>query len=182
MGCYLFDQIKFSEYSHLYKLVNEYYNFDNFYFAFLMVFRVTSGESWPLIMLEYSKINNNLVGDYVAYVYFIATVFICDIIMLNLFVLVVLQQYDEFHSKEENPIQSFEELIANFKEVWNKYSLPKDNGERIKNIHITELLIKLKGDLKIEYYEELKKKETSLQENVVKEKTKKEILELKFTM
>ena len=52
--------------------------------------------------------------------------------MLNLFILVTLQQYDEFMAKKENPIEKFEELLISFKESWNKYCTSADKGYKMK--------------------------------------------------
>ncbi len=52
--------------------------------------------------------------------------------MLNLFVLVTLQQFEEFTSKDVNPIEEFGDLITNFKIAWNKYSAPTDKGYKLK--------------------------------------------------
>jgi hypothetical protein len=57
MGCYIYDGLTYQLYSHSFSYVNEYHNFDNFYNAFLLVFRQMTGENWPLMMMEFSKGN-----------------------------------------------------------------------------------------------------------------------------
>lgn len=52
--------------------------------------------------------------------------FVLCVIMLNLFILVTLQQYDEFVNKKENPIEKFSELLDNFKKAWNRFSSEND--------------------------------------------------------
>ena len=52
--------------------------------------------------------------------------------MLNLFLMVTLQQYDEFTGKNYNPIEKFEGFLTEFNNSWNKFSTPEDNGIRIK--------------------------------------------------
>lgn len=66
--------------------------------------------------------------------------------MLNLFLLVTLQQYDDFHSKKTNPIEKFNEILDSFKQYWNVYSFENDNGYRIKNDSMTGFIIELQGD------------------------------------
>ncbi len=109
MGCYLFSDIVYEDYKYRFKYVNEYFNTNNFYFSFLLTFRSASGESWPLIMLEYAHVNPNILNPAISQIYFTFLIFFCATIMLNLFVLVVLQQYEEFHQKEDNPIERFNE-------------------------------------------------------------------------
>jgi len=178
MGCYIFDQIKYKDYHTGFATVNEFYNFDNFYNAFLMVFRCTSGESWPLIMLEFSVVDQQLIGAETAYLYFIGMIFFCSTIMLNLFVLVVLQLYDEFHQKEENPIERFTEMLEDFKKCWNFNSTEEDKGERISMLKITKFLMDLTGDLAIDFGDDIKKNVP--QEKIIKEKVKRAIMDIKF--
>ena len=52
MGCYVFDEIRFHKYKDRFKIINQYYNFDNFYNSFLLSFRQITGEAWPQIMRE----------------------------------------------------------------------------------------------------------------------------------
>lgn len=67
--------------------------------------------------------------------------FISSVIMLNLFLMVTLQQYDEFTNKTYNPVEKFEDFSNNFRRVWNKYSSTKDKGYRIKKILIPSFFL-----------------------------------------
>ena len=67
--------------------------------------------------------------------------------MLNLFLLVTLQQYDDFHRKKTNPIEKFNEILDNFKKAWNKFSTESDEGYRIKNDNMTNFILLLEGEL-----------------------------------
>ena len=141
MGCYLYDGLKYSIYKDSMMYMNQYYNLNNFYNAFLFVFRCTTGEDWPSIMMELANINKNKFKDWQAYVYMIISNFICCVIMLNLFLMVTLQQYDEFTQKTYNPIEKFEGFCEEFRKAWNKYSSPEDKGFRIKKILITNFFM-----------------------------------------
>lgn len=66
--------------------------------------------------------------------------FITNTIMLNLFLLVTLQQYEDFHSKESNPIEKFNGILTSFKKAFIPISTEKDKGHRIKNHLITQFL------------------------------------------
>jgi len=66
--------------------------------------------------------------------------------MLNLFLLVTLQQYDDFHRKKTNPIEKFNEILDNFKKAWNKFSTEIDEGYRIKNDCMSNFILLLEGD------------------------------------
>ena len=141
MGCYLYDGLKYSKYKDSMIYMNQYYNLNNFYNAFLLVFRCTTGEDWPSIMMELANINKVKFKDWQAYVYMIISNFICCVIMLNLFLMVTLQQYDEFTQKTYNPIEKFEGFCEEFRRAWNKYSNPEDKGFRIKKILITNFFM-----------------------------------------
>ena len=73
--------------------------------------------------------------------------FITYTIMLNLFLLVTLQQYDDFHRKKTNPIEKFNEILDGFKKAWNPVSGEQDQGWRIRNDHMTTFLVSLEGDM-----------------------------------
>jgi hypothetical protein len=55
MGCYIYDGVIYSENKDYFVYLNEYHNFDNFYHAFLLVFRQMTGDSWNMIMMEFAK-------------------------------------------------------------------------------------------------------------------------------
>ena len=132
LGCNFYNNIRYEDYKDKFIYINEYYNFDNFYYGFLLTFRCATGENWNNIMMDLAYIDTNAVSDTYAYIYMIVGNFIAAIIMLNLFLMVTLQQYDEFTSKTYNPIEKFEKFLNEFNNSWNKFSSPDDKGFRIK--------------------------------------------------
>jgi hypothetical protein len=136
-GCYLYDGDRYEDFKDKFVYMNEYYNFDNFYDSFLLVFRCATGENWNNIMMEYAFIDTDKVSEVYAYIYFIISNFINSIIMLNLFLMVTLQQYDEFTNKNYNPIEKFESFLIDFNNAWNKFSDDENEGFRIKKIYVT---------------------------------------------
>ena len=132
LGCYFYDGIVYENYKNKFIYVNEYYNVDNFYNSFLLTFRCATGENWPNIMMELAFIDIKVVPEAYAYIFMIISNFVNSIIMLNLFLMVTLQQYDEFTNKNYNPIEKFESFLGEFNSSWNKFTTPEDNGIRIK--------------------------------------------------
>ena len=132
LGCYFYDGIIYRDYKSKFMYINEYYNLDNFYNSFLLTFRCATGEGWPSIMMELAFVDTEKVSEVYAYIYMIISNFINSIIMLNLFLMVTLQQYDEFTNKNYNPIEKFEIFLSEFNNSWNKFSTPEDRGIRIK--------------------------------------------------
>jgi hypothetical protein len=84
------------------------------------------------MMMELAFVDTEVVSEAYAYIYMILSNFVNSIIMLNLFLMVTLQQYDEFTNKSYNPIEKFESFLIDFNNAWNKYSNPEDKGFRIK--------------------------------------------------
>jgi hypothetical protein len=132
LGCYFYDNITYKKYKSKFIYINEYYNVDNFYNSFLLTFRCSTGESWPNIMMELAFVDTEKVSEAYAYIYMIISNFINSIIMLNLFLMVTLQQYDEFTNKKYNPIEKFESFLGEFNASWNKFTTPEDNGIKLK--------------------------------------------------
>ena len=73
-------------------------------------------------MMELAFVDLENVSEVYAYIYMIISNFINSIIMLNLFLMVTLQQYDEFTGKTYNPIEKFEGFLTEFNNSWNKFS------------------------------------------------------------
>lgn len=75
-----------------------YMNFSNFTQALIILFRVSTGEDWPKIMNDVSYTGEDCIegincGTELAPLFFIMFVMICSYVMLNLFVLIILQQF-----------------------------------------------------------------------------------------
>ena len=141
LGVYFYDGIDYEIYKSRFYEINEYYNLDNFYTAFLFTFRCATGEKWPYMMMELAFVDTVEVYEAYAYIYMIISNFFDGIIMINLFLMVTIQQYDEFTGKKYNPIEKFESFLSDFNNAWNKYSTPEDNGFRIKKGLVTNFFM-----------------------------------------
>jgi hypothetical protein len=156
MGCYLYDDIRFVDYKSKFGVINENYNFDDFYHAFLTCFLLLTGEGWSLMMMEmaYGKIirltslvDQKKVSSSVARVYFMLANFIMCVIMVNLFILITIQQYNEFAGGNENPIDQFNEILTDFRNAWHKYSNSSDKGVRIRLSNLVLMLNDLRSEV-----------------------------------
>jgi hypothetical protein len=58
LGCYLYETLYYINYKDELTYMNKYYNFDNFYNSFLLVFRCATGEKWHLIMMELAYLDD----------------------------------------------------------------------------------------------------------------------------
>ncbi len=139
IGPSIYNKISYKDYENYFDNTNDYFNLDNFYTAFLLNFR-NSGENWPYIMKEYSLVNPTLIAPWVSYLYFILSNFICYVVLVNLFVLIVLQEYYAFRQKGENPVEKFEVMQENICRSWNKYCENFNQGMRITIINFYKFL------------------------------------------
>jgi len=73
----------------------------------------------------------------VALPYWISFIVIAEYIFLNLFILVLLQQFEEYHLNPDNPVNRFRETMEDkFVPIWQQFSL-KHGGA---HIHENQLL------------------------------------------
>ena len=106
MGVFFFRQIKSGD------SINDYMNFSNFAMAFLMLFRMSTGEDWNIVMYDCAASpegceETGTCGSKWAPAYFIAFQMVVCNIMLNLFVLVILEQFDKYYLPKDNIIAKF---------------------------------------------------------------------------
>uniref|UniRef100_A0A8C6WLS5 Voltage-dependent P/Q-type calcium channel subunit alpha-1A n=1 Tax=Neogobius melanostomus TaxID=47308 RepID=A0A8C6WLS5_9GOBI len=83
--------------------INEHNNFRTFIQALMLLFRSATGEAWHEIMLaclgnkECDPLSGNPepeCGSQVAYLYFVSFIFFCSFLMLNLFVAVIMDNFE----------------------------------------------------------------------------------------
>ncbi|XP_038637781.1 calcium channel, voltage-dependent, N type, alpha 1B subunit, a isoform X4 [Scyliorhinus canicula] len=83
--------------------INHHNNFRTFLQALMLLFRSATGEAWHEIMLAclsrspcdpHSGIERNGCGNDFAYFYFVSFIFLCSFLMLNLFVAVIMDNFE----------------------------------------------------------------------------------------
>lgn len=143
------------------KIISAYTNFNNFGNAMVTLLRVSTGEDWYLIMYD-CRVSINLT---VSAIFFMSFVVITTFVMLNFFIMVILQTYEDF---EKNPFHIFKKFthdIKNIKKIWGKYS-DKNN---IYRIHFKDLMNLMKeltsdfGDFGQLNYDKMMKKMSAIQ-------------------
>lgn len=65
--------------------------------------------------------------------------------MINMFVLIVIEQFEHYFFNPENPINSFEDITDKFRKIWSMYS--DLSGRKIKSSNIYYLFITLESPL-----------------------------------
>ncbi|XP_057217841.1 calcium channel, voltage-dependent, P/Q type, alpha 1A subunit, b isoform X6 [Triplophysa rosa] len=101
IGMQLFGNLALDEEGE--RAIDEHNNFRTFIMALMLLFRSATGEAWHEIMLaclggmpcdENSGNEGNECGSNVAYAYFVSFIFLCSFLMLNLFVAVIMDNFE----------------------------------------------------------------------------------------
>ena len=93
LGMQIFAQSKDSTYNGLKPPRN---NFKNFLNGFILVFTVLTGENWDSTMFQFARSHG-----YIAILYFISLVIIGVMIFLNLFLAILLENFEEGKDEED---------------------------------------------------------------------------------
>jgi len=117
LGCYLFYDVPETG------AINPYNNFSNFGNAMMLCFQIATGENWDRIMFDCARTSYDCAagincGKWYAYAYFICFKIVVTYIMLNLFVLVVLQLFEKYFLEDDNAVSVFKEDFDMFQEAW----------------------------------------------------------------
>lgn len=119
---------------------NNLANFNNFHIALITLFRCSTGEDWHIFMYRYGEVSGNY---YYSRMFFISFIFLSFFVMLNMFQLVVMQQFEEYYFNEDNPLNSFSEIKEPFTLTWNLMTI-KEKGKKIKSNKLVPFFSALK--------------------------------------
>nr|XP_020668758.1 voltage-dependent N-type calcium channel subunit alpha-1B isoform X8 [Pogona vitticeps] len=107
--------------------INRHNNFQTFLQALMLLFRSATGEAWHEIMLaclshqacdELSNLSKNECGSDFAYFYFVSFIFLCSFLMLNLFVAVIMDNF-EYLTRDSSILGPHH--LDEFVRVWAEY-------------------------------------------------------------
>ncbi|XP_022652390.1 voltage-dependent calcium channel type A subunit alpha-1-like isoform X3 [Varroa destructor] len=136
IGMQVFGNVKFDPDNE----INRHNNFQNFFQALILLFRCATGEAWQAIMLAcikgrpcdpLTKKETNECGSNIAYAYFVSFIFFCSFLMLNLFVAVIMDNFD-YLTRDSSILGAHH--LDEFIRVWAEYD-PNATGY----IHYTEM-------------------------------------------
>nr|XP_018900706.1 PREDICTED: voltage-dependent calcium channel type A subunit alpha-1 [Bemisia tabaci] len=126
--------------------ITRHNNFRSFVQGLMLLFRCATGEAWPSIMLSCVKGRPcdpkaekppNDCGSVVAYGYFVSFIFFCSFLMLNLFVAVIMDNFD-YLTRDSSILGAHH--LEEFVRIWAEYD-PNATGR----IHYTEMYDMLKN-------------------------------------
>ncbi|XP_048022435.1 voltage-dependent N-type calcium channel subunit alpha-1B isoform X7 [Megalobrama amblycephala] len=123
IGMQVFGNIKLNEES----AINHHNNFQTFFQALMLLFRSATGEGWHEIMLaclserpcdDESGYSGKECGSDFAYFYFVSFIFLCSFLMLNLFVAVIMDNF-EYLTRDASILGPHH--LDEFIRVWAEY-------------------------------------------------------------
>uniref|UniRef100_A0A8C5R7X2 Voltage-dependent R-type calcium channel subunit alpha n=1 Tax=Leptobrachium leishanense TaxID=445787 RepID=A0A8C5R7X2_9ANUR len=128
IGMQVFGNIRLEEDSH----INRHNNFRSFFSSLMLLFRSATGEAWQEIMLSClsdkgcepdtsapsGQNDNERCGTELAYVYFVSFIFFCSFLMLNLFVAVIMDNF-EYLTRDSSILGPHH--LDEFVRIWAEY-------------------------------------------------------------
>ncbi|XP_046399409.1 voltage-dependent calcium channel type A subunit alpha-1-like [Ischnura elegans] len=127
--------------------ITRHNNFRSFVQGLMLLFRCATGEAWPSIMLSCikgrrcdpraQKPEGEACGSNLAYAYFVSFIFFCSFLMLNLFVAVIMDNFD-YLTRDSSILGAHH--LDEFVRIWAEYD-PNATGK----IHYTEMYDMLKN-------------------------------------
>uniref|UniRef100_A0A3Q3WH13 Voltage-dependent calcium channel alpha-1 subunit IQ domain-containing protein n=1 Tax=Mola mola TaxID=94237 RepID=A0A3Q3WH13_MOLML len=131
--------------------INHHNNFRTFLQALMLLFRSATGEAWHEIMLsclshracdKQSGSHGRECGSDFAYFYFVSFIFLCSFLMLNLFVAVIMDNF-EYLTRDSSILGPHH--LDEFIRVWAEYD-PAACG-RIKYLDMYQMLLHMSPPL-----------------------------------
>lgn len=119
LGVFMFSELSDGD------VINAYKNFQNFGSSYLLLFAISTGEDWNRLMYDCLDTAPDCTpmetcGSSLAPLFYIMFILIITHVMLNLFILVIIQQFEMFYVNEDNPIKVFSEHFDQFHALWIK--------------------------------------------------------------
>ncbi|XP_048506510.1 voltage-dependent calcium channel type A subunit alpha-1 isoform X7 [Athalia rosae] len=145
IGMQVFGNIKLDPESS----ITTHNNFQSFVQGLMLLFRCATGEAWPSIMLSCKKGSPcatppknqtgpaETCGSNLTFAYFVSFIFFCSFLMLNLFVAVIMDNFD-YLTRDSSILGAHH--LDEFVRIWAEYD-PNATGK----IHYTEMYDMLKN-------------------------------------
>lgn len=112
IGVFLFSGVKSGH------KIDDFNNFSNFLSACILLLRISTGGDWPQIMFDCA----HGVGKLQATVFFCSYISITILVILNLFIMVIIQNFEDFESNPNSYLYLFTKQLGRFNRSWEKYS------------------------------------------------------------
>ena len=148
LGCYLFYDVSSGD------SVNDFYNFYNFGYAMILCLKMATGEDWNKFMFDCARTSTSCAaglgcGKLTAFIYFLTFKFIVTFIMLNLFILIVLQLFEKYFIETDNIVSKFKEDFELFQNTWQSLG-PTHGGFMMSQDKLLRFFSRLRGQIGME--------------------------------
>lgn len=140
LGAYLFHTI-----TEKGMVLNDYLSFKDFGQAILVLIRVSTGEDWNYIAYDTAQ-STSL---WIVVLFFQTFVSMTTFIMYNMFVMVMLQEYEAYHDNPNNSFNQYKETLKKFNSAWNS-AIPTANKSKMDMEMLIALAIELGPDLAVD--------------------------------
>jgi hypothetical protein len=109
-------------------IIGEYRNFKNFGQSFLTLFVISTGESWNLLMYDCMDTPPDCTpgetcGNSLAPAFYIVFVLFVQNVMLNLFILVIITQFETYYVGDDNAIKKYTRNLEIFMKTWIDFTM-----------------------------------------------------------
>ena len=145
LGCDLFGVLSKGS------VLDDLLNFQDFPKAMLTLFKCVCIFGWRNVMTDTTYLNPfcshenpEYCGSKLSYLYFVTFMILCRLILLNLFVLALVEQFEGFFDSQDSPLETYVEHIDKFRTVWCKYSYDT-RGVKMHTKYLANFLLEL-GD------------------------------------
>ncbi|CAD8196993.1 unnamed protein product [Paramecium pentaurelia] len=121
-GCQLYGTIDSGQ------VLDDQLNFMNAANGMMTLFKCASGDDWRTIMTDTMHHNPlcwedpKYCGTFYSQIYFFLFMFFSTYVLLTLFLLSLVEQFESFFQLQNSPIQTYVENIDKIKTIWCKYS------------------------------------------------------------
>ena len=134
-GCYYFGDISEGN------TINRYINFKNLAYSILTLIKVSTADDWGSLMLDVMNSKTNW-----SCLFFVVFYILTSYLLINLFILVLISQFENYCLNPENPVHSFNDHLEKFRNTWSLLTV-RNQGVKIKATNIVDFLKTLKPPL-----------------------------------
>jgi len=134
IGCFFFKQVTNGI------TISGDVNFDNIFSALMILIKCTTADDWGFLIFDTSNTDigceqQQTCGSKWAYLYFVSFVIISNFILLNMFILAIIQQFEIYHKNPSNPMLLINSHIEAFRKAWVEYcTIKKEKKLKIEHL------------------------------------------------
>ncbi|KAL4477710.1 hypothetical protein ABPG74_002860 [Tetrahymena malaccensis] len=144
LACYLYSPYQTGN------SLSSFQNFSTFHRSYLLLFRMSTGEDWYLIMFDIIH-QTNMWSAF----FFVIFIIIQQYVMMSLFILIIIEQFEKNYINPDNPINDFQYSEEDFKKQWVQFTR-NSYGIKIHERFITDFYFSIMRPLGFDYKSKLK--------------------------